>query len=149
MDENSNEKVYDAEPIKASETKQEATYTVSSESNDTASQGEYQNTTAKESSDPFNVASLVCGILGLLGSCIIGIRFIALILDILAIVFGVKAENKPGAKLGKAGKICGIIGICFWIFFAIIFFTLFKFIFAIFGEIVVKFIEAIKEYYGG
>ena len=57
MDENSNEKVYDAEPIKASETKQEATYTVSSESNDTASQGEYQNTTAKESSDPFNVAS--------------------------------------------------------------------------------------------
>ena len=143
MEENNNEQVYDAEPINDSSAKQETTYTVNSESNGTAKVG-YQAPEGTEPSDPFNIASLVCGILGLLGSCFIGLRIVALILDILAIIFGVKATDKPGAKLGKAGKICGIVGLCLWILFAILIMSVLRWILTVVGVGIGEIVESLN-----
>ena len=60
---------------------------------------------------PFNIAALVCGILGIVGICIPYVSNFAWLLAILGIVFGIIGKKYPGAKLGKAGMICGIVGI--------------------------------------
>jgi hypothetical protein len=49
------------------------------------------------------VASLVCGIIGLL------IPFVGFVLGIIAMVFGNKARKQPNGGMGMAGFVLGII----------------------------------------
>ena len=60
---------------------------------------------------PINIAALVCGILGIVGICISYVSNVAWLLAIVGIVLGVIGRKYPGAKLGKAGMICGIVGL--------------------------------------
>ena len=60
---------------------------------------------------PINIAALVCGILGIVGICISYVSNVAWLLAIVGIVLGVIGSKYPGAKLGKAGMICGIVGL--------------------------------------
>ncbi|MBR3281278.1 MAG: hypothetical protein IKI57_05535 [Clostridia bacterium] len=60
---------------------------------------------------PINIAALVCGILGIVGICIPYVSNVAWLLAIVGIVLGVIGRKYPGAKLGKAGMICGIVGL--------------------------------------
>lgn len=55
-----------------------------------------------------SVASLVLGIIGLLTAG--SFSFGALIINILALVFGAIGKNRERPKMGKAGFIMGIIG---------------------------------------
>jgi len=55
------------------------------------------------------IASLVCGILGILGSCCCGL--FGSPLDIIAIILGVLALKTPGRGMGITGIICGVIGL--------------------------------------
>lgn len=54
-------------------------------------------------------ASLTLGIISILT---IIFWYMSLITGILAIVFGVKSIHRTNSKLGKAGMILGIIGVC-------------------------------------
>jgi len=53
--------------------------------------------------------------LGIVGPCIPVVSRFSFILAIAGIVLGVMGKTKPGAKLGKAGMICGIVGIVLWV----------------------------------
>ncbi|MEG0876684.1 MAG: DUF4190 domain-containing protein [Oscillospiraceae bacterium] len=62
------------------------------------------------------IASLVCGILGIIGGFIPVVCYFTLVLSILGIIFGAKArkaaeDGKQGIAL--AGLICGIVGTAF------------------------------------
>ena len=64
------------------------------------------------------VASLVCGILGIVGSFIPVVSYFTFILAILGIGLGVKARKKLASTgestgLATAGLVLGIIGTCF------------------------------------
>ena len=78
---------------------------------------EYQNVNANpnyatEANDPINIAALVCGIVSIVGLCLSFVPFWASLgCGIAGIILGVKGKLRAGAKLGKAGLICGIVGI--------------------------------------
>ncbi len=57
------------------------------------------------------VASLVCGILGLIGAWFPIIQYFTFILSILAIIFGVKARKQEPGGMATAGFVLGIIGV--------------------------------------
>lgn len=78
-------------------------------SNVYAGQTQYDPNMQQQENKSFSITSLICGILGLIACFINGI--LALILDIVAIVFGVLGRKKGGKKLGTAGLICGIVGL--------------------------------------
>ena len=61
------------------------------------------------------IASLVCGILGIIGGWLPVVCYFTTILAILGIVFGVKARKDPTQSIGmaNAGLVCGIIGTVF------------------------------------
>ena len=73
--------------------------------------GNQTSNTEDGTNHPMNIAALVCGILGIAGNCIPYVSSVAWLLAILGIVFGVIGKKYPGAKLGKAGMICGIVGL--------------------------------------
>ena len=58
------------------------------------------------------VASLVLGIISIVTNLF---WYLTLPTGILAIIFGVKSIRKMGSKLGKAGMICGIVGLSIFI----------------------------------
>lgn len=61
----------------------------------------------------FSIASLVCGILGIIGSFIPVVRYFTLILAILGVVFGVKARKIEKNGMATAGLVCGIVSLAF------------------------------------
>lgn len=65
--------------------------------------------TEQKNGKGFAIASLVCGILGIVGSFIPVIRYFALVLAILGIVFGVKARKIEKNGMATAGLVCGIV----------------------------------------
>ena len=69
--------------------------------------GNIDNKDLKKKSE-LGVASLVLGIVSIVFAIF---WYITLPCGILAIIFGKKAINRVGSKLGKAGLILGIIGL--------------------------------------
>lgn len=67
----------------------------------------------KEKHSPYHVVSLVLGIISILSSFF---WYIALPTSILAIIFGVKSYKNNGSKIGLAGLITGIVGLCLFVF---------------------------------
>lgn len=66
-------------------------------------------------SNKMALAALVCGILGIVGSAIPGVRYFTFVLAVLGIVFGVKGKKVAmstgqGKGLATAGLVLGIIG---------------------------------------
>jgi hypothetical protein len=57
------------------------------------------------------VAALVCGILGIVGSFIPMVQYVTFVLSILGIIFGAIARKKGGGAMATAGLILGIIGV--------------------------------------
>ena len=78
-------------------------------SNAYAGQTQYYPNMQQQENKGFSITSLVCGVLGLIACFINGI--LALILDIVAIVFGALGRKRGGKALGTAGMICGIVGL--------------------------------------
>ena len=64
---------------------------------------------------PINIVGLVTGILGIVGFCIPYVSRFVFAFAIAGIVLGVIGKKYPGAKLGKAGMICGIVGLVIYI----------------------------------
>ncbi len=66
-----------------------------------------------------SIAALVCGILGIVGSWIPGVRYFTTVFAILGLVFGFKGRKLSIAAYGKpsgmatAGFVLGIIGCAF------------------------------------
>ena len=68
----------------------------------------------QDTSSKIAIASLVCGILGIVGAWIPIVQYFTVILSILGIVFGVKARKEaPADKRGMAtaGMVLGIISL--------------------------------------
>ena len=59
------------------------------------------------------VAALVLGIISIVTALF---WYITLPTGILGIVFGAKSAKRTGSKLGKAGLITGIVGLCLFAF---------------------------------
>lgn len=69
------------------------------------------NSSTGGSPHPVNIAALVCGILGIIGYCFLfAVPFLIPALAISGIFLGILGKKYPGAGLGKAGFICGIVG---------------------------------------
>jgi len=60
-----------------------------------------------------SIASLVCGILGIVGSFIPIVSYFTLILAILGVIFGVKARKIEKNGMATAGLVLGIISLAF------------------------------------
>ncbi len=73
----------------------------------------------KKGADVFGIISLVCGILGIVFNCCGCCAYIVPVLAIAAIVLAVVGKNKSAdasfSGLAKAGLICGIVGIAFFL----------------------------------
>ena len=60
-----------------------------------------------------SITSLVLGIISILAGFF---YYISLPTGILAIIFGVRSIKKSDSKIGKAGLITGIVGVCICLF---------------------------------
>ncbi len=99
MDENQNGVDYGMDPVNNGNVNQQST-----PYNDVVGQ-------STSGSNGLAIASLVCGILSIIGGCCFAC--IGYVLSILAIIlgcFGKGKADKTGKKLATAGLICGIVG---------------------------------------
>ncbi len=82
------------------------------------------------------IASMICGILGIVGGSIPYVGEFTLILSVLGIVFGCMTKNHVTGDhhtMALAGLITGIIGIALTILVFVLFFVIFGGMFALIG----------------
>ena len=70
---------------------------------------------------PLNIISLVCGIYSIIGICVHYTTLYAWLFAIAAIILGAIGKKHSGAKLGKAGMICGIVGLSLFVLLLLLF----------------------------
>lgn len=85
--------------------------------------GAQNTTTAHEEKKGFSIASMILGIVSIVGYCING--YLVLICAILAIVFGVIGKKKGGKGMAKAGFILGIIALSIYVLIILLGATMF------------------------
>ena len=96
------------------------------------------------------IASLVCGILSIIGPSVMYVRYFSFGLAILGIVFGVKGRKLnmlygSGKGMATAGLVCGIIGLVFSVIDIIV--TIYAM--AVLGTITDSIIESFDDIFDG